>query len=60
MIVDSEPIITKANGGEYSTIVRPDKLVETVWFESPTAVGVVVGISDIRAIATKHVQAHQG
>jgi hypothetical protein len=60
MIVDSEPIITKSNGGQYSTIIRPDKYVETIWFETPTSVGVVVGMTSIRALAIKHVHAHQG
>lgn len=59
MIIDNSPIVTKADKGFYSTIIRPDKMVETAYFEDDDAEGVIVGMSDIRLIASRHVEAHK-
>ncbi len=59
-LLDVKPIVTRdGKGGEYSTVIRPDKMVETMYFSSPYADGIVVGVSSIAAIAERHVAEHQ-
>lgn len=58
MLIDDKPILTNAPGGYYSTIVRPDKMVETMWFGND-GTEKCVGISDIRLIAARHIEDHK-
>lgn len=59
MLIDHKPIVTKADKGFYSTVIRPDKMVETAYFEDDDSPGKIVGISDIRLIAARHIEDHK-
>lgn len=32
--MDTKPLITHRSGGEYSTVILPDGVIETVWFDN--------------------------
>lgn len=57
-----EPIITRREGGEYSTVLLPSNIVETIWFGndgSSRVVGRTV-IGSIAALAREHVEFDEG
>lgn len=56
MLIDSDPIVTAAPGGYYSTIIRPDKMVETMWF-GLDGTETAVGLTSIASVAAVHIKA---
>jgi hypothetical protein len=44
----------RTSDGEYSTIVRPDLMVETMFFPADGSDGKVIGLSSLAALAEQH------
>ena len=54
-----EPIIQRYEGGEYSTVLLPDGVIETVWFDDDGS-SRVVARTPLSAIARRHVAICRG
>ncbi|GAA5198744.1 hypothetical protein [Microbacterium jejuense] len=54
-----KPIINRRFDGEYSTVLLPGGIIETMWFpHDPDEREVCVGRSTIAAIAQRHIADH--
>lgn len=57
-----KPVITKAVGGEFSTVLLPSGVVETIWFGNDGS-QVIIGRTypfSIRDEAAKHIREFRG
>lgn len=61
MLIDSKPFLTTTVHGQYSTVIRPDKMVETMFFPRGKGDGdaVVVSLRSVQAMHEQAVREHQ-
>ncbi len=57
----NKPIITRREGGEYSTVLLPGNIVETIWFDDDGSSRVVsrTVLRSVESIAWEHIALDQ-
>lgn len=61
MLIDDKPLSTTTVAGQYSTVIRPDKMVETLFFPRGKGDGdaVVVSLRSVQAMHEQAITEHQ-
>lgn len=59
MIYDDKPYLSSNMHGQYSTVIRPDKMVETMFFPRDGSEPVVVGLRSVQAMHEQAIREHQ-